>query len=60
MVLKEYEYIALISNMLNIKSLIKKQTYPIIRGGNEKGRDWHVNGMGMNKMNSFQDFISSA
>ena len=31
-----------------------------IRGGNEKGSEWHKSGSRENKINSFRDFISSA
>ena len=31
-----------------------------IRGGGEKGRKWHGGGKGLNKMNSFNDFIDAA
>lgn len=31
-----------------------------IRGGGEKGRKWHKDGMGLKKMNSFNDFIDDA
>lgn len=31
-----------------------------IRGGGDKGTNWHKNGMGMNKMNCFNDFIDAA
>ena len=31
-----------------------------IRGGGEKGLDWHTDGSGLNKMNSFNDFIDAA
>ena len=31
-----------------------------IRGGGEKGLKWHKDGMGLNKINSFNDFIDSA
>jgi prolyl oligopeptidase len=31
-----------------------------IRGGGEKGRKWHKDGMGLKKMNSFNDFIDAA
>lgn len=31
-----------------------------IRGGGENGRKWHRDGSGLNKMNSFNDFIDAA
>jgi prolyl oligopeptidase len=31
-----------------------------IRGGGEKGEKWHEDGMGLKKMNSFNDFIDAA
>jgi prolyl oligopeptidase len=31
-----------------------------IRGGGEKGKKWHLNGKGLNKMNCFNDFIDAA
>ena len=31
-----------------------------IRGGGEKGLNWHKNGKGLKKMNSFNDFIDAA
>jgi prolyl oligopeptidase len=31
-----------------------------IRGGGENGRKWHRDGMGLNKINSFNDFIDAA
>lgn len=31
-----------------------------IRGGGEKGKKWHKEGSGLNKMNSFNDFIDAA
>jgi prolyl oligopeptidase len=31
-----------------------------IRGGGEKGLNWHKKGMGLKKMNSFNDFIDAA
>jgi prolyl oligopeptidase len=31
-----------------------------IRGGGEKGKKWHSNGKGLNKMNCFNDFIDAA
>jgi prolyl oligopeptidase len=31
-----------------------------IRGGGEKGRKWHLDGMGSKKINSFNDFIDAA
>ena len=31
--------------------------YAHVRGGNEKGKEWHKNGMQNKKMNSFNDFI---
>jgi len=31
-----------------------------IRGGGEKGRKWHRDGKGLNKMNSYNDFIDAA
>lgn len=31
-----------------------------IRGGGEKGLNWHKEGMGLKKMNSFNDFIDAA
>ena len=31
-----------------------------IRGGGEKGRKWHIDGMGSKKTNSFNDFIDAA
>jgi prolyl oligopeptidase len=34
--------------------------YAEIRGGGEKGRKWHKDGMGLKKMNSFNDFIDAA
>ncbi len=34
--------------------------YPEIRGGADKGADWHQDGMGMKKMNTFNDFIDAA
>lgn len=34
--------------------------YAEIRGGGEKGRKWHKNGMGLKKMNCFNDFIDAA
>jgi len=34
--------------------------YAHVRGGNEKGREWHNKGKGEYKANSFKDFISSA
>jgi len=34
--------------------------YAGIRGGGEKGVKWHTDGMGLKKMNSFNDFIDAA
>ena len=34
--------------------------YPEIRGGGEKGNKWHEDGMGLKKMNCFNDFIDAA
>lgn len=34
--------------------------YAEIRGGGEKGVKWHTDGMGLKKMNSFNDFIDAA
>jgi prolyl oligopeptidase len=34
--------------------------YPEIRGGGEKGEKWHEEGMGLKKMNCFNDFIDAA
>ncbi|MEZ4853210.1 prolyl oligopeptidase family serine peptidase [Flavobacterium sp.] len=34
--------------------------YAEIRGGGDKGENWHKNGSGLNKMNSFNDFIDAA
>lgn len=34
--------------------------YAEIRGGGEKGRKWHKNGMGLKKINGFNDFIDAA
>lgn len=34
--------------------------YPEIRGGGEKGKKWHREGMGLTKMNTFNDFIDAA
>lgn len=34
--------------------------YAEIRGGGEKGRKWHKNGMGLKKINCFNDFIDAA
>lgn len=31
-----------------------------VRGGGDKGTSWHKNGMGHNKINSFNDFIDAA
>jgi prolyl oligopeptidase len=34
--------------------------YAEIRGGGDKGTNWHKNGSGKNKMNSFNDFVDAA
>lgn len=34
--------------------------YAEIRGGGEKGRNWHNNGKGQKKINTFNDFIDAA
>jgi prolyl oligopeptidase len=34
--------------------------YAAIRGGGEKGSNWHRDGKGLKKMNSFNDFIDAA
>jgi prolyl oligopeptidase len=34
--------------------------YPEIRGGGEKGPKWHLDGMNLTKMNTFNDFIDAA
>jgi prolyl oligopeptidase len=34
--------------------------YAEIRGGGEKGLKWHLKGAGLNKMNTFNDFIDAA
>lgn len=34
--------------------------YAGIRGGGVKGRDWYIDGKGLKKMNSFNDFIDAA
>ena len=34
--------------------------YAEIRGGGEKGEKWHTDGMGLKKMNCFNDFIDAA
>src|SRR5690606_15121788 len=34
--------------------------YAEIRGGGEKGRNWHTNGKGQKKINTFNDFIDAA
>lgn len=34
--------------------------YAEIRGGGEKGKKWHLKGKGLNKMNTFNDFIDAA
>jgi prolyl oligopeptidase len=34
--------------------------YAEIRGGGEKGKKWHKDGMGLKKMNTFNDFIDAA
>lgn len=34
--------------------------YAEIRGGGEKGKKWHKDGMGLKKMNCFNDFIDAA
>lgn len=34
--------------------------YAEIRGGGEKGTQWHLDGMGLKKMNTFNDFIDAA
>ena len=34
--------------------------YAHVRGGGELGKEWYSEGKGMNKMNSFEDYISAA
>jgi prolyl oligopeptidase len=34
--------------------------YAEVRGGGEKGRNWHLDGMGLKKINTFNDFIDAA